>query len=76
VDNVCVYRKPCVAVISSGNEIVAANAAELPAGKVRDINSVLLLSCLQQYGYKTVDMGIIPDEYVYLRIYLCGISSI
>lgn len=35
----------------------------MPApGQIRDCNRIMLLSVLNQQGYKTIDLGIVPDE--------------
>ena len=45
-----VYRRPRVAIISTGDEIVPVATASLPAGKVRDINSYVLAAQVQEAG--------------------------
>ncbi|KAL5601142.1 hypothetical protein BROUX41_005947 [Berkeleyomyces rouxiae] len=56
------YRRPSVAVFSSGNEIVDAKSqSPLLHGQVRDTNRPTLLSAIKNYGFDAVDCGIAQD---------------
>ncbi len=57
-----VYRRPRVAVLSTGDEIVATNTTPLPLGKVRDINSYALVGQLLQAGVQATLGGIVADD--------------
>jgi molybdopterin molybdotransferase len=57
-----VYRRPRVAVLSTGDEIVATNTVPLPLGKVRDINSYALVGQLLQAGVQASLGGIVADD--------------
>ncbi len=57
--DVSVYRKPVVAVISTGNEIVRSDPA---AGQVQDINSDLLCALLTEYGCTPFFGGVVHDD--------------
>jgi molybdopterin molybdotransferase len=57
-----VYRRPRVAVLSTGDEIVATNTTPLPLGKVRDINSYALIGQLIQAGVNPTFGGIVADD--------------
>jgi molybdopterin molybdotransferase len=48
IDSVPVYRRPRVAVLSTGDEIVPVATTSLPHGKVRDINSYTLSAQMTQ----------------------------
>lgn len=61
-----VYRKPLVAIISTGDEIVPASSA-LKYGQVRDINSFTLAGLIQDSGGVPVKKGIIRDEYTLIK---------
>lgn len=50
-----------VAVISTGDELVEAGSAA-KAGQIFDANRPMLLSMTTAWGFKPVDMGIIPDD--------------
>jgi len=56
-----VYRRPRVAVIPTGNEIIPPD--RVPGlGQVRDINSYHLSALVAQHGGVPVHFGIVPDE--------------
>lgn len=58
---ISVYRRPVVAVMSTGNEIVSPE--EKPGrGQIRDSNRYTLIGAAQQGGADTVDLGIVSDE--------------
>jgi molybdopterin molybdotransferase len=57
-----VYRRPRVAVISTGDEIVPAATVDLPLGKTRDINSYALAGQLLQAGVTCTLCGIVVDD--------------
>ncbi|KAH1277475.1 hypothetical protein KXW98_003398 [Aspergillus fumigatus] len=57
-----VYKKPCVGVLSTGDELVEHNdPSKLIGGQIRDSNRPSLLSCLSSWGFPTVDLGIARD---------------
>ncbi|GFG09579.1 isoform 5 of gephyrin [Aspergillus udagawae] len=57
-----VYKKPCVGVLSTGDELVEHNdPTKLYGGQIRDSNRPSLLSCLSSWGFPTVDLGIARD---------------
>lgn len=56
-----VYKKPRIAVISTGDELVPYTEAAA-AGQIRNVNSVMLCSAISSYGADAVDLGIIKDE--------------
>ncbi len=56
-----VFRKPMVAIISTGREIVEPGKP-LPAGKIYDINAYTLSSATRACGGEPLRMGILPDE--------------
>lgn len=62
VKTVKVYRKPRVAVISTGTEIVAPGNTLSP-GKIYDINGYTLSASVVECGATPVNMGVIPDDY-------------
>jgi molybdopterin molybdotransferase len=60
------FKKPSVAIISTGNEVVSAES--VPAlGQIRDSNSYNLEGLIAQNGGLPVKKGIIPDDYSRLR---------
>lgn len=56
-----VYRKPSVAVFSTGDEVVPVHR-EPAAGQVRDVNGVSVCSWVNLEGAIALPMGIIPDR--------------
>jgi gephyrin len=64
-----VYKKPIVALMSTGNEIIdsqaplSTNVCEGETwGGIWDTNRPSLHAVLQGMGYDVVDLGILPDE--------------
>ena len=62
ISEVTVYKRPKVAIISTGDEVVPCNVKP-ELGKVRDINTHLIWSLLLEDGMEPVSYGIIKDEY-------------
>jgi molybdopterin molybdotransferase len=63
---VWVTKRPRVAVLSTGNEVVEAGAARGPA-QIFDSNRYSLIGLLEMMGAEAVDLGIIPDDREALR---------
>lgn len=61
VANLSVFRKPRVALLSSGDELVPV---ELPLepGKIRDTNSYTLAVLIAEAGCEVLSLGIAPDN--------------
>lgn len=55
------YRKPVIAVMSTGNELVEPGLP-LRAGKIRDSNRTTLIAQLKEAGLIPLDLGIAPDN--------------
>lgn len=64
--NIKIYRKPKIAIISTGNEIIPAEG-EPQIGQIRDINSYSLGACIEEAGGVPVCRGIIKDEVILLE---------
>jgi len=58
---VSVYRKPQVAIISTGDEIVAPGEPR-PAGMVYDSNLAILSAAVEELGGEPVPLGIVCDD--------------
>jgi putative molybdopterin biosynthesis protein len=56
-----VYRRPRVAIFSTGNEIVAPGGA-LPPGAVYDSNAPIIAAAVEELGGTPVQLGVIPDD--------------
>lgn len=66
VAEVAVYRRPSLAVLSTGDELVPCEQIPSP-GKVRDGNRPALLAMAGEYGCETADLGIARDDPAELR---------
>lgn len=58
---VTVYKRPKVAVLSTGAEVVAPGEP-LPPGKIYDINAHTLSAAVQEAGGDPINLGIVPDK--------------
>jgi len=58
---VTVFRRPTVAVMSTGDEIVEPHQKPNP-GQIRDANRFTLMSALRQAGAEPLDLGIVKDK--------------
>lgn len=60
---VTVYQRPVVGVLSTGDEIVPhAKSGELRLGEVRDTNRPTLLTAIRGSGFEAIDLGIVSDK--------------
>jgi len=62
VTTVAVHRRPRVAIISTGDEVVPPDTVELAAGQVRDATASALAGLVADAGGEPVIAGIVPDE--------------
>lgn len=61
-ENIRVFKKPIIGIISTGDEIVSVG--EVPgAGRIRDINTHTLYGQVQNAGGTPVTYGIVKDNY-------------
>ena len=61
ITRVPVFRQPLIGLVSSGNEVVPADALP-PAGKIRDINAHTISSLLKARGCSVLFGGIAKDS--------------
>jgi molybdopterin molybdotransferase len=61
-----VVKRPRVAILSSGDEVVPAQRTPGP-GQVRDVNSHTLAALIAQAGADAILYGIIPDDFEALK---------
>jgi len=61
-----VYRKPRVAVFSTGSELVEPGQP-LSQGKVYDVNGYALTAMLKEIGVDVDFLGILPDDYQVIK---------
>lgn len=62
VGSVSVHARPRVAILSTGDEVVPADTAELMAGQVRDATASALAALIRDAGGEPVYGGIVPDD--------------
>ena len=60
-DTLTVRRKPLVAILSSGDELVPPGTPPAP-GQLVNSNSIFLAHAVQLAGGEPVNLGIVPDE--------------
>lgn len=64
ISELSVYRKPTVAVITTGDEVVDIHSAKtLPPGKIWDSNRLTLAALVEEAGGVVHSMIHIPDDY-------------
>jgi putative molybdopterin biosynthesis protein len=64
-----VWRRPRVAVLSTGDEIVAPGVALRP-GAVYDSNAAAIAAAVEELGGEPVPLGIVPDDEAALELAL------
>ena len=57
-----VRRRPTVAIMSTGDEVMPPETPTLGPGKIRDTNRPVLRALLEDLGAVVVDHGIVPDD--------------
>ncbi|MDH4116253.1 MAG: molybdopterin molybdotransferase MoeA [Acidimicrobiia bacterium] len=62
-----VFRRPRVAVMSTGDEVLAPESPRLAPGQIRDANRPLLTGLLSELGAEVHDYGIVVDDATLLR---------
>ncbi|MED5402309.1 MAG: molybdopterin biosynthesis protein [SAR324 cluster bacterium] len=67
--NVSVWRRPKVAVISTGDELIAPGE-QMEMGKVYDSNSTVIAHAVEELGCEAVPFGIVPDDEAQLETVL------
>lgn len=70
-DSVSVYRRPKVAILSTGDEIVAPGAP-LPEGGVYDSNQAIVAAAVEELGGEALRLGAVPDDEARLERALHG----
>jgi molybdopterin molybdotransferase len=62
-----VVRRPTVAVLSTGDELLPVEAPALRPGAIYDSNRPMLIAMLTDLGVEVLDLGIVPDDARLLR---------
>jgi len=66
IDNIKVFKRPKIGIISTGDELVECNIIP-DRGQIRDINTNLLYSLVISRGAIPIKYGIIKDEYLLIK---------
>jgi molybdopterin molybdotransferase len=66
ITQVKVHCRPRVAIVSTGDEIVAPDTTPAP-GQIRDINTYTLAALVEQAGGVPIAMGVVRDDYAAQR---------
>ena len=70
VHEVMVHRRPTVAFMSTGDELVPPGGGPLGPGMIRDSNRPMVKALLTEAGVELIDLGIVPDDPEVLRAVL------
>ncbi len=62
VETVKVHRRPRVAILSTGDEVVPISTKPVPPGKIRDINSTSLVSLVVEEGARVGYRAVLTDS--------------
>lgn len=74
-DRPLVRRRPRVAILSTGDEIVPPDTTNLQPGKIRDANRFTLRGMLEDVGADVIDFGIVGDDADLLRAALADAAA-
>jgi putative molybdopterin biosynthesis protein len=66
IAEVSVVRRPRVAIVSTGDELLPPGAAMKP-GMIYDSNATVLADAVRELGCEPVPLGIVPDDLARLR---------
>ena len=70
VHEAMVHRRPTVAFMSTGDELVPPGGGPLGPGMIRDSNRPMVKALLSEAGVHLIDLGIVPDDPEVLRAVL------
>ena len=62
ITEVLVHRRPRVAIVSTGDELVPREKAQLDVGEVRDATAPALAALVREAGGEPALAGIVPDD--------------
>ena len=71
IQNITAYKRPKVAIISTGDEVIPIDQKPNP-GQVRDINSYTLSAFCSQAGAIPINLGLCKDNFSDLREMIAG----
>lgn len=68
---VCIYRRPVVGVLSTGDEIIPHDReGSLQLGEVRDTNRPTLITAARSHHFEVIDLGIASDKYAHTSSFI------
>jgi molybdopterin molybdotransferase len=70
-----VVRRPRVAVLSTGDELISDGAVLLP-GQIRESNKTMLLPMVAEAGCEAIDLGVVRDDESALEEVLRGAAAL
>ncbi|HET8822845.1 MAG TPA: gephyrin-like molybdotransferase Glp [Thermoleophilaceae bacterium] len=73
ITEITVYVRPRVAIVSTGDELVPADAPSLSPGQVRDATAPALAALVREAGGEPEFIGIVPDDREALTTTLRGL---
>lgn len=62
IDRVSVIKKPVIALLSSGDELIKPGEKLVP-GKIYDSNTITIKSLLKSFGAEILDLGVAKDNF-------------
>ena len=74
-DRLAVIRRPRVAVLSTGDELIEPGLP-LGPGQIYNSNRRVLCSWLERMGCEVIDAGILPDDLEQTRARLAGLNAV
>ncbi|HDZ18984.1 hypothetical protein LCGC14_0966340 [marine sediment metagenome] len=63
INELWVYKKPIVSLISTGNELVSQDTDKLEVGKIYDVNSIVLRKSIENTGALVEFLGVVKDNH-------------
>jgi len=67
INQIPVYRKLKISLMSTGNELVTHEVKDLDIGKIYDVNSIVLKKAIENTGANVNFLGIIKDNFRELK---------
>lgn len=67
IENINIFKKPKVAIISTGDEIVPVSKKTLTGTEIRDINTHCLKAQLKEMGCDIISTNLVKDNYDSLK---------
>jgi len=67
INEINVYKKLMINLISTGNELVSQDVKKLEIGKIYDVNSTILKKAIENTGVSVKFLGVVKDEFTELK---------